>query len=64
MALIKKPQPVNVSGNTIAERTRMTNRKMIMAKVLGGIAFIILAARFAVWSASEFATMLGIPPIL
>jgi len=35
-----------------------------LTKVAVGIAVVILAARFAVWSASAIATILGIPTIL
>ncbi len=38
--------------------------KVVLAKVAVGISVVILAAKFAVWSASTIAAVLGIPPIL
>jgi len=43
---------------------KMKSKKIVLAKVAIGIAIVILATRFAVWSASDIATLLGVPPIL
>lgn len=44
--------------------TEIKSKKVVLAKVAGGIAVVITAARFAVWSASDIAAILGVPPIL
>lgn len=46
------------------EVIKTKQRKVIFARVAGGIATVIIAAKFAVWSAADLATILGIPPIL
>jgi len=50
------------------DKRRMTtsarDKKSVIAKTVFGIAVVILAARFAVSSASEIATILGVPSIL
>jgi len=43
---------------------RRKSMKVVLAKVVAGISVVILAAKFAVWSASTIAAVLGIPPIL
>ncbi len=60
MAKTRKTPPVDQKRNSRDGKTKT----VIMAKVVGGIAVVILAARFTVWSASGIATILGIPPIL
>jgi len=52
---------------SVDQKKNATDRKsktVIVAKVVGGIALVILAARFVVWSASGIASILGVPPIL
>ncbi len=46
------------------EVTERKSRKVVVAKVVGGIVVVVLAARFTVWSASNIAASLGVPPIL
>ncbi|KPV63259.1 MAG: putative membrane protein [Candidatus Bathyarchaeota archaeon BA2] len=46
------------------EVTKRKSKKVVIAKVVGGIVIVVLAARFTVWSASTIATSLGVPPIL
>jgi len=40
------------------------SKKVVFAKVAIGIAIVILAAKFGVWSASKIAAIMGVPPIL
>jgi cation:H+ antiporter len=46
------------------EVIKTKSKKAVLAKAAGGIAVVIVAARFAVWSAADIATVLGVPPIL
>jgi len=52
------------SVDTQRKAAEIKSKKVVLAKVTVGIAVVILAARFAVWSASDIATIFGIPPIL
>jgi len=52
-----------ISG-TLIPGIQKPNKMTIIAKVVAGIIVVILAARFAVSSASHIAYLLGIPPIL
>ena len=60
MAKTRKAPSADIQRDEIKIKTK----KDVLAKVTGGIAVVILASRFAVWSASDIATVLGIPPIL
>jgi len=46
------------------EVAEIKSKKVVIAKVVGGIVVVILVARFTVWSASNIAASLGVPPIL
>jgi cation:H+ antiporter len=46
------------------EVIKMKSKKAVLVKAAVGIAVVIVAARFAVWSAADIATILGVPPIL
>jgi len=52
------------SVDTQSGAVKGKNKRIVLTKVAVGIAVVILAARFAVWSASAIATILGIPTIL
>jgi len=60
MAKTRKVPSADIQRDTI----KMKSKKVVLAKVAIGIAIVILATRFAVWSASGIATVLGVPPIL
>lgn len=60
MAKTRKVPSVDIERKA----TETKSKKVVLAKVTVGIAVVILAAKFAVWSASDIATILGIPPIL
>ena len=60
MAKARKAPSVVRQGDA----TQRRGKKAVIAKVVGGIVVIALAARFTVWSASNIATSLGVPPIL
>jgi len=60
MAKTRKAPPSDIQRDVI----KMKSKKIVLAKVAIGIAIVILATRFAVWSASGIATILGVPPIL
>jgi len=60
--MAKKRKTPAIDGNV--ERKAKKTKKIVLIKVFGGITVIVLAARFAVWAASDIATMLGIPLIL
>lgn len=68
--MVRGKSPASVDEETVAdkgvtiERPKEKNRKAILAKMVGGIAIVVVAARFAVSSASDIATLLGVPPIL
>lgn len=46
------------------EAKEKRSKKEIVARVAGGISVVVIVARFTVWSASNIATFLGVPPIL
>jgi len=60
MVKARKTPPVDLEGK-VPDRI---NKRSVIAKVVGGTAAVVLAARFTVWSASGIAASLGIPPIL
>ena len=60
MAKTRKVPSADMQGDEIKRKSR----KVVLAKVAVGISIVILATRFAVWSASAIAAVLGIPPIL
>jgi len=60
MTKTRKAPSADMGGDAIKTK----NEKVVLAKVAVGIAIVIIAARFGVWSASEMAVILGIPTIL
>jgi len=46
------------------DEIKMKSKKVVLAKTAVGISAVIIATRFTVWSASDIAAILGIPPIL
>ena len=56
----RKTPSADIQGDTMKRK----NRKIILIKVAIGIFAVIISTRFAVWSASAIATILGVPPIL
>ena len=60
MTKTRKVPAVDMESDVI----KVKNKKGVLGKAAVGIAIVILAARFAVWSASEIAASLGIPTIL
>lgn len=52
------------SADILGDMMKRKNRKIILIKVAIGIFAVIISTRFAVWSASAIATILGVPPIL
>jgi cation:H+ antiporter len=60
MTKTRRVPPVDMEKEVI----KMKSKKSVLAKVAGGIAVVMVAARFAVWSASDIAAILGVPPIL
>lgn len=61
--LMTKERKAPAVDHQVKKKAKMS-KKVILVKVLGGIAAVVLAARFAVWAASDIANMLGIPLIL
>jgi len=59
MTRARKAPPV-LSEKVVAR----VSKKVIIMKMIAGILVVVLAARFAVWSASDIATILGVPAIL
>jgi len=60
IAKTRRVPPVDMEKEVVKTKSK----KLILAKVAGGITSVIIAARFVVLSASEIATILGVPPIL
>jgi len=60
MTKTRKTPSADILGDTMKRK----NRKIILIKVAIGIFAVIISTRFAVWSASAIATILGVPPIL
>ena len=60
MAKARRVPPVTLKK----EGADRMNRRSVFMKVVGGTAIVVLAARFTVWSASNIAASLGVPPIL
>ena len=60
MTKTRKTPSADIQGDTM----RRKNKKIISIKVAIGIFTVIISTRFAVWSASAIATILGVPPIL
>jgi len=60
--MIKGRSPASVDKGRIAADGK--DKKIILAKMVGGIAAVVLAARFAVSSSVGVAAILGVPPIL
>jgi len=53
-----------VPYNSLQEGVESKDRKTVLIKVIVGISIVIVSSRFVVWSASNIAAILGIPPIL
>jgi len=60
MTKTRKAPKAEMEGEAI----KMRSRKSVFAKAAIGVSIVILATRFAVWSASGIAYLLGVPPIL
>jgi len=60
MAKTRKVPSADMQGDEIKRKSR----KVVLAKVAVGISIVILTTRFAVWSASAIAAVLGIPLFL
>jgi cation:H+ antiporter len=60
MSKTRKAPKAEMKGEAI----KIKNEKVVLAKVAIGVFMVILATRFAVWSASGIAHLLGVPPIL
>ena len=60
MTKTRKTPSADIQGDTMKRK----NKKIILIKVAIGIFAVIISTRFAVWSASAIATILGVPPIL
>lgn len=60
MAKARRVPPVTLKK----EGADRMNKRSVFMKVIGGTAIVVLAARFTVWSASNIAASLGVPPIL
>ncbi|HDJ04676.1 MAG TPA: sodium:calcium antiporter [Candidatus Bathyarchaeota archaeon] len=60
MAKARRVPPVKLKK----EETNRMNKRSVFMKVVGGTAIVVLAARLTVWSASNIAASLGVPPIL
>jgi len=60
MAKARRVPPVTLKK----EGADRMNKRSVFMKVVGGTAIVVLAARFTVWSASNIAASLGVPPIL
>jgi len=63
ICIVAKTQRAPLNDMQRAE-IRRKSMKIVLAKAAVGIFVVILAAKFAVWSASNIAAFLGIPPIL
>jgi len=53
-----------VPHDSLREDVKSKNKRVVLMRVIVGVSVVIISSRFVVWSASNIATILGIPPIL
>ncbi len=53
-----------VPHDGLREGAKSKDRRIVLIKVIVGVSIVVVSSRFVVWSASNIAAILGIPPIL